>query len=645
MQFKNPEILYFLSLLITPILVHLFQLQKFIKVPFTNVAFLKKLEQHTRKSSQIKKWLILATRLLLFSAIILAFAQPYFGNKKAEEKQHNFIYLDNSLSTNTKGEKGDLLKIAAQEIIENTQKEISYSLLTNTNFYKNITKDELKNTLLNIENTTKTLNLNTVFLKIKQEEKNKTKTLNKNILISDFQGLYTDKFTDVTPSFKAIQLTPTVKNNISIDSVFVSDANNTNFVVNTIIKNQGSKIDNVPLALFNKEKLLSKQSFFIDKDEQKTIKFTIQNEPEFLGKLEVNFSDTFSFDNRYFFTINNQTKTNILAIGENLDYLAKIYTKNEFNLTKVSLLNLNYSSIEKQQLIVLNELKNIPEILAKSLQQFHKNGGNIILIPNEEISLNSYNNFLKKCNLNALQNKTSIPLKITKINYNHPVFDKVFSKQVNNFQYPNLKSHYPISGKTIALVSLENNTAFISELKNNFYYVTGALNKKNSNFLNSPLIVPIFYNLGKMSFKYPKIAYRLQKENNIEIDTKIGKDEILTLSGTKEKFIPLQKTYQNKVAIITKEQPLTAGFYSVLKEDFTLQNLAFNNPKEESLLKYIDLKTLQEQNKSIEISSSIANVFKKITKNNEVQWLWKWFLGLAVVSLLLEIFILKFFKS
>ena len=55
MQFKNLEILYFLALLIIPILVHLFQLQKFVKVPFTNVAFLQKIQQETRKSSHIKK--------------------------------------------------------------------------------------------------------------------------------------------------------------------------------------------------------------------------------------------------------------------------------------------------------------------------------------------------------------------------------------------------------------------------------------------------------------------------------------------------------------------------------------------------------------------------------------------------------------
>ena len=136
MQFKNIEILYFLGLLIIPILIHLFQLQKFVKVPFTNVAFLQKIQQETRKSSHIKKWLILVTRLLLLSAIIFAFSQPFLSNKDDNKKEHTFIYLDNSLSTNTKGEKGDLLKIAAQEIIENTADKNEYSLRTNTGFYE-----------------------------------------------------------------------------------------------------------------------------------------------------------------------------------------------------------------------------------------------------------------------------------------------------------------------------------------------------------------------------------------------------------------------------------------------------------------------------------------------------------------------------
>ena len=54
MQFKHPEILYALLLLIIPIIIHLFQLRKFQKVAFTNVQFLKELTIQTRKSLEIR---------------------------------------------------------------------------------------------------------------------------------------------------------------------------------------------------------------------------------------------------------------------------------------------------------------------------------------------------------------------------------------------------------------------------------------------------------------------------------------------------------------------------------------------------------------------------------------------------------------
>ena len=207
-----------------------------------------------------------------------------------------------------------------------------------------------------------------------------------------------------------------------------------------------------------------------------------------------------------------------------------------------------------------------------------------------------------------------------------------------------MQSYYPIIGNTSKIVSFENNMPFISQLSNSkTYFVSSALNQKNSNFLNSPLIVPIFYNFGEMSFKYPKLAYRIYQENTIEIETKMRKNKILAIAKNDASFIPLQQTYQNKVILKTKEQPIKAGFYKVLKENTKIKDLAFNYPKEESLLNFLDINVLKKINENSAVSSSITEVFKQINKNNEVHWLWKWFLALAIVSLLLEILILKFY--
>ena len=648
MQFKNPEILYFLALLIIPVLVHLFQLQKFVKIPFTNVAFLQKLVQETRKSSRIKKWLILCTRILLFIAILFAFSQPYFSNKNTPKKQHTFIYLDNSLSTNTKGEKGNLLQISAQEIIENASEKEIYSLQTNNNFHKEITYSELKKELLKVKNVSKKLDLSSILLKIKSRQDDKTNTLYRNILISDFQNTYKYQFTNVTPSFSAIKLETSQKDNISIDSVFISNTNNNNFTVNVVVKNQGEEKNNIPIALFNDQKLISKQSYSINKNDTKTIPFTIQNQSTFLGKVETTFSDVFTFDNTFYFSLNSTKKTNILTIGNEADFLSKIYTKDKFNFTQSSIQNINYNFVKQQQLIILNELEEVSEILSKSMIDYSNKGGDLVIIPNNKIDVNSYNLFLEKIANSKIESKISDTLKITDINYNHPLFKNVFSKKVSNFQYPTTQSYYPILSKNSSkIVSFENNLSFISQIKDansKTYWVSSSLNKNNSNFLNSPLIVPIFYNFGKLSFQHSKLYYFLDDKNNIDIETKLEKEAILNISNSKLSFIPAQQTLQNKVTIITKEQPNKAGFYYVLRKKDTLQTLAYNTPKEESVLNFMDLNSLKEKNSNINIATSITDVFKNLNEKNEVHWLWKWFLVLAIVSLLLEIFILKFYK-
>ncbi len=648
MQFNNPTILYFLALLIIPIIVHLFQLQKFVKVPFTNVAFLQKLTQETRKSSRLKKWLILCTRMLLFSAILFAFSQPYFSDKNTTKKQHTFIYLDNSLSTSSKGKKGNLLQNSAKEIIENASQKDLYSLQTNSNFFKKISYTELKNELLKIKNTSKKIDLNSVLLKINSFEKNEIKTLTKNILISDYQNTYKNKFTNVTSSFSVIKLKNSKSDNISIDSVFISNTNTNNLTIHVVIRNQGEEKNNIPIAIFNADKLISKQSYSIKKDTKKTIPFTIQNQSKFLGKIETTFSDTYAFDNSFYFTLNSTKNVNVLSIGNDASFLSKIYTKDEFNFTETSLQNVNYNSIQKQQLIILNELEIIPENLSKSIFNFLNEGGNIVIIPNQKSKIDSYNSFLEKVANSKIKFKVTDTLKITNINYNHPLFKNVFSKKVSNFQYPTTQSYYPISSKNSSkIVSFENNQPFISQIKtsnSNIYWISSSINKNNSNFLNSPLIVPVFYNFGKLSFKHSKLYNYLDDENTIDIETQLGKDEILTISNATFSFIPTQQTFQNKVNITTKAQPTKEGFYNILRKKDTIQTIAFNTPKEESNLNFLDLNLLKETNKDINTSSTIKEVFNDLNEKNEVHWLWKWFLALAIVSLLLEIFILKFYK-
>ncbi|NVJ89773.1 MAG: BatA domain-containing protein [Flavobacteriaceae bacterium] len=648
MQFQNPEILYFLPVLIIPILVHLFQLQKFEKVLFTNVAFLKKITQENRKSSTLKKWLILTTRTLLLFAILFAFSQPYFSNKNNDTNQHTFIYLDNSLSLDTKGERGNLLKITAQNIIESAAKNDSYSLLTNDDFYENLNYTELKNQLLNLKNTAKNSNLEQVLLKINSLKSNKSNTSYKNILISDFQNTYNSLFTNVTSDLSLIKLNSNTNNNISIDSLYLDSNSGDNLKINVVIKNQGSAKENIPIAIYNKEKLLNKQSFNIEENSKNNISFNIKKIENLQGKISVTFSDTFSFDNTFYFTLNTLKKNSVLCIGKPSEIFAKIYTSDEFNYTESTLLNLNYNSILNQDLIILNELENLPEVLNRSINQYLKNGGTLVIIPNTKTNIGSYNNFLKSISSFRITNKVVDSLKVTKINFDHPVFKNVFSNKVSNFQYPSVSEYYANNlVKSIAILNFEDNSPFVSQINTSnqkVFWITTSLSSDKTNFSKSPLIVPLFYNFGKLSFKNTKLYYEIGDIERIDIDRKLNKDEILIIANKKISFIPQQQTYQSKVSLDLQNQLNEVGFYSVLKKQDTIKTLAFNSPRNESSLQFLDLDELSKDLNNIKVYSDVKQVFTELNKKNEVHWLWQWFLALAIVSLLTEILILKFYN-
>jgi len=650
MQFKHPEILYFLFALIIPILVHLFQLQKFKKVIFTNVAFLKKIDLQTRKSSKLKKWLILASRMLLFAAIIFAFSQPYFSAKNSAQKIHNSIYLDNSISQNSIGEKGKLLQVAAQEIIENISDEQSYSLVTNSDFFKNLTATDLKNQLKKVDFTTKKLSIKEVLLKINSKNNTETNNLNNTILVSDFQNfteIKNNEFTNVTTPISLIKTNATLKNNISVDSIFISNKNERNFTLNVVLKNQGPQKDIVPISVFNDTRLISKRSFSIESDTKKTVDFEIQNQPHFKGRIKIQNNDVFLFDNDFFFMINFEEKINVLSIGKKNTYLQNIFTESDFIFTQVLSSKINYNILPKQQLILLNELDEIPSALSNALTAFVNKGGSLVVIPSNSTSINSYNSFFATMNIGRISRNQRDSLKITKIHYDHPLFKNVFTKEVRNFQFPRVIKNFNATFKGDPLLSFENTQPFLSKLRvgnGDVYWFAGAVSDVNSNFTNSPLIVPTLYNIGQNSLQISKPYYRLQENNTIELNASIEKDQVVSIKNLKSSFIPLQQNSQNKISISTTDKPDQNGFYQIISKD-TLQTISFNNPRSESIVNFMNINQLAGQNELITSYDSIASYFQEENQKNEVQWLWKLFLALAIVSLLLEILILKFFKT
>ncbi|OBX21834.1 putative membrane protein (TIGR02226 family) [Gelidibacter algens] len=641
MQFKNPEILYALLLLIIPIIVHLFQLRRFEKVAFTNVQLLKSITIQTRKSSQIKKWLTLLTRMLLLACIIIAFAQPYQANTNSfNTKNETVIYLDNSFSMQAKGANGTLLNTAVQDLIEHMDENESISIFTNDLNFTNTSIKAVRNDLIGLSYSANQLDYDAIFLKGKKAFSKDKGSIKNFVLISDFQqkkDLLTLK-KDSLVNYNLVQLNPTKTTNVSIDSLYISKTNVETLELTVRLGNQGDPIETLPVSLFEDDQLMAKSAVNIVNNAE-TI-FTIPNNKAFNGTITIDDAHL-NYDNTFYFNLDESEQIKVLAINEaDADFLKKLYTNDEFDLTMVNFDELNYNSLVNQNLIILNQLKSIPNALITALNSFSEDGGSLLIIPSNTSDLDSYNQLFNNYSLPNYSSKISAEKRITKINFSHPLLNNVFDKSVDNFQYPKVNTYYNLASPTGAsILSFEDNSAFLSQV-NNAYAFSAALDEENSNFQNSPLIVPVLYNIGKQSLKVSRLYYAVGTKNTIDITTTLLQDDILKLERAETSIVPLQQTFSHKVQLTTDEYPNSAGIFDVKNKDEIVKHLSYNYNRNESLLTYMNL----SQTLNSKINTSVATAIDTIKSTTNVNELWKWFVIFAVAFLIIEMLILKFLK-
>jgi len=655
MQFKYPEILYALFLLLIPIIVHLFQLRRFEKVAFTNVQFLKKVELQTRKSAKLKKFLILFSRLGLFTALVLAFAQPYISKNKQNVKPQVLLYLDNSLSMQTKKGANEIFKNAIQDIISTYPNTEDISILTNEELYKNLNDKDLKNQLLSLDYYPIAEDLKTILLKANKVFHTKEDTKKHLILVSDFQtiNVQNNLKLDSTIQYSFVQLLPQKRENIAIDSIYIANQNGLDINLNVVLKSYNTVIKNLSVSLFKENILVGKTSSELEKGKLETVTFKIPFNDSFNGRVSIE-DNLIPFDNELFFSLNKLEKINVLAIGGNNKFLSKIYTKKEFNLSNKKLNEVDYNKIATQNLIVLNELEKIPNSLQQKLVDFVSLGGSLVIVPSNEIIIDNYNKLFNSLKIGSIASRSKEEHQINSINFSHPILDNVFEKQIKNFQYPNVKTSYSSKFKNAtSILKFENQKAFIAQVKvkkGKVYWIAAPINQVNSNFKNSPLIVPVFYNFGKQSFNITALYYNIGETNKIDVQTEIKKDDVLQIAQNRSankkqiSFIPLQEVSQNTVKLTTEDNPLKAGFYQIKKGEQALKNIAYNYNRLESTTQYTNLKEQLKQYKNVNYTTNIKQTFEQLSDTYKATSVWKWFIVLAILFWIIEMLLIKLMK-
>ena len=351
MLFKYPELLWAFFLLLIPILIHLFQLRRFKKTPFTNVKLLQKVVAQSRKSSEIKKWLLLISRVLLLSGLILAFSQPYFASESAAYAKETVIYLDNSFSMQAKTENGTMLQDAVQKLLKDLPKDKIFSLFTNDRVFADITLQDIRNELLTLPYTYDQLELKDILLKGKNFFSKNEKSIKYLVLISDFQNRTAIQESDTLGNIQTflVGLEPENTNNTVLDSAYIAEENPTTIDLSVNLTTTGA-LENIPVSLYNDDKLIAKTAASFDKNRKSNIIFTLPSDEVIRGRIEI--SDIgLPYDNKLFFNINQKEKVKVLSISEaDSGFLERIFTEDEFIFTDVGINTIVTMPLSNQQL-------------------------------------------------------------------------------------------------------------------------------------------------------------------------------------------------------------------------------------------------------------------------------------------------------
>ena len=635
MLFRHPELLYFLFALVIPIIVHLFQLRKFEKVYFSNVAFLQQIVVNSRKSSKIKKWLLLLTRLLALSALIFAFAQPFIpASEQATQKKDTAIYLDNSFSMQMPGNEMSLLKEAAQKLIPQVKNADNTLIFTN-NKKISVQDDDWQNQLLEMGYTADQLSVQAIKIRAEEFFSNQN-SKNQLILISDFQKYQSDSL-DLTADYtiNTIPLRSEQESNLYIDKAELAENDNQKKLQIRLASSVATD-NRAALTIKNGSNLVAKKTVAFEGKKIQTVNISLRDEAYEKGLISLE-DNGLQYDNQLYFSINSIDQINILSINQADDtFLQRIFQGDDFSYQSVRAKQLNLADIQDADFIVINEVKNISNALKDQLIKSMQNGKSICIIPDTDQAIDNYSSVLSGLNLPAFQRFNNNKKNITQINFEHPLLKNVFSKKVENFEYPHVKSSFVFGSSRNQILSYLDQTSFLAG-KEQTYAFSASLSRDNSNFQSSPLIVPIFYNMALQSISDLPLYHQINKKSTYRIKADLGEDEIVRLINENENFIPRQQSEGEKLVIETREYPKTAGNYKITKEDDTLAHVSYNQLRKESNLSYYKI----DQENTF---ASIDAYFEYQTSKNEIVELWKWLLIFALLMLMIEILILKYIK-
>ena len=679
MRFVHPEILWALTALAVPVLIHLFNFRRYKKIAFSNVSFLKEVKSETTKSSKIRHLIILICRLLAFAALILAFAQPFFPTALSEKMNGSravSVYIDNSLSMQGQVEGVSFLESSKQKasaLVGSFSNNDRFQIISN-NFkgtdQRLLSKDEALQIIQDISFSPETKQLSAVLDRQQDLLKKSAADIHLYYWISDFQRNTSD-IQEISNTenvnITAIPATKEIQRNISIDSIYFSTPkrilNNSDTLLVVIQNHSEEEMSNVPLSveLDGIQKAVSAVSLPAHGISTIPIAFSTTQTGFHYGSVRIN-DFPLVFDDVHYFAYSISEKINILnVVGSEQQNIEQLFSNDpQYNFVSVNAAAAATESIQSSNFIILQGVQSLSPQLIGDLSNYIEQGGSIFLLPHSAADLLSYNNLLGRCNSVQLGAKSSTALSAISVDLTNPFYSTAFERLQNNASLPSASSHFPMNNgnlQSIPLISFQDNTPLLAQT--NFgkgrLFVSAVSNiKTESTFLSHALFPVSLLRAAETSAASQQLYYQLGKESYITLShiptTAEGLFEISSTNNSKT-FIAQSRNTGGESEVFLPKEMAESGFYVVKEDGVNLMPLAMNFNNAESNVEILtadELLKLAQQVGLTDFSIKDANAEMLQSLATELGGgisLWKYLIYATLLFIALEIVFIKIWKS
>ncbi len=634
MTFLNPLFLWGLCFTLIPVIVHFFDFRRTKRVLFSNILFLEHLNQDNIPRNRIREVLILISRVLAITCLVLAFSEPIITNDQRKVYSENHLQIDNSFSLTDQCKETDCLDRVKGLAVEYGQVAQS-GTISNGNRHSRIFYSGIQDLQRNLTSLTYSKE---DFLASGFSDQSSEKL---NVIFSDFQADIVESLLDLSKDSAELLLVPVNRqseSNVYVDSVLIKAP----FSVSTgqsevVVKlhNSGSvKSEDVLIKLLGGGKQISSVVVSLESNQYEEVEFPII--PDGMD-YEILIEDaSMDFDNKFYFSVPAFKKPTIAILDEqnnrNLEALfssSDIFESRYFNKE-----NINFQSLLSSDLIVINGFIELPGWL-----DLDKIKTDVVIFPGESINLNNYSTALS---FRVIESTDSSSRPISTNDFQNPFFDGIFENVNEKVNLPSVRVLYKSLGSSSRLLSANGELLVVhAQGDRSVYWFNTPIDDRFTNFHNHAIFLPIMYRIAEeTSSVNDPLFYRLSSKP-FSIGTMKERGEVLKLIGENGEFIPELYPNQNTMVMELPDEMNQAGRYYLVSGSDSLTSIALNYEKKESILDYRTAQDLEEifaDYKNVRIFESSGTGSLKAglrTLDNGIP-LWKYALILALMFLIAE---------